>query len=74
MTVKQLLLNIKKIAETDKSILDKEILISDDEEGNGYHGIYYNITHDPSEVEDIIANSHGADRDIADYSKYVILG
>lgn len=74
MTIKQLLLDIKKLAKNDKTIFDKEILLSDDEEGNGYHGCYYSITNGAQEVKDIIDCSNGADREITDYSKYVIIG
>ena len=74
MTVRELILDIKKIAEKDKSIYDKEILLSDDEEGNSYHGCYYSFTSDPKDVKECIECSNGADRKIDDYSKYVILG
>lgn len=74
MTVKELIVDIKKIAEKDKSIFDKEILLSDDEEGNSYHGCYFSITSEPNEVKECIEFSNGADREITDYSKYIILG
>ena len=74
MTLKQLLIHIKKAVDKDKSILDKEVLISDDDEGNGYHGMYYAPTCDAKTVRECIEFSNGATVDIDDYSKFIILG
>ena len=74
MTVRELLLHLKKAQEKDKNLLNKEILISDDEEGNSYHGMYFAPTCDEKTVHECIEYSNGADRDIDDYSKYIILG
>lgn len=74
MTLKELLNDAVKLAKQDKSILDKIILISDDEEGNSYHNLYFSFTSDPKDVKDCIEFSNGADIEIKDYSKYIILG
>lgn len=74
MTVKELYCDLAKAMLKDPEVAKKEILISDDEEGNSYHGCYYSITSDPNEVKGCIECSNGADREITDYSKYVILG
>lgn len=74
MTVKELLLDIKKLADKDKDFLNKEIYLSDDEEGNGYHGCYYSFTSDPNTVKDCIEFSNGCREGDVDYSKIVILG
>lgn len=42
MTVKRLLALCQK--EVDKGNGDKNIVISDDNEGNGYHGMFYGFT------------------------------
>ena len=74
MTLRQLITDIKKLVEKDKSILDKKILLSDDDEGNGYHECYYSFTTNPKDVKNCIEFSNGATVDIDDYSKFIILG
>lgn len=74
MTVKELLLDIQKLVKADKTILDKEIYLSDDEEGNGYHGCYYSFTSDPKTVRECIEFSNGCREGIVDPNKIVILG
>ena len=44
MTVKELLKECQLEIESGNG--DKEILISDDDEGNGYHTLYYGFTND----------------------------
>lgn len=75
MTVKELLVDLKKAIEKDHSILNKQILLSDDDEGNSYHEMYFSITADADDVKENIEFSNGVSGvDITDYSKYVILG
>lgn len=74
MTVKELLLDIKKLAQADKSFLNKEIYLSDDEEGNGYHGCYYSFTSDPKTIRECIEFSNGCREGVVDPNKIVILG
>lgn len=37
---------------------DKHILISDDDEGNGFHTLFYQFTDDPNEIEMILEYEH----------------
>lgn len=75
MTIRQLLEDIKIAATQDKTILDKEILLSSDEEGNSYYEMCYSITATPNDVKECIENSNGVDyMDDIDYTKFVILG
>lgn len=75
MTVKQLIMDLKKAIDKDHSILDKQILLSDDDEGNGYHEMYFTITADENDVKECIECSNGVcGLDIDDYSEYIILG
>lgn len=75
MTIRQLLEDIKIATTQDKTILDKEILLSSDDEGNSYHEMYYSITSKPNDVKECIENSNGVDHmDDVDYDKFVILG
>ena len=74
MTLGELLNDINALAAKDKSILNKRVLVADDEEGNSYHSLYYSITSKPKDVKENIECSNGADIEIKDYSKFVILG
>ena len=37
---------------------DKHILISDDDEGNGYHTLFYAFTSDPDMIEELLQYEH----------------
>ena len=74
LTVGQLLNDINKLVAKDKSILNKKVLVADDEEGNAYHSLYFSITSKPNDVKECVEYSNGADIEISDYSKYVIIG
>ena len=66
MTVKELMEFCKKaIAEGHG---DKMIVISDDNEGNGYHGLFYQFT-DAHDFVDAIYDSQSTDPD-----KIIVLG
>ena len=49
---------------------DKHILISDDDEGNGYHTLFYGITDDPDAIVMVLPLEH--DNHTAD--EVVVLG
>lgn len=54
---------------------DKCVVISDDTEGNSYHGMFYAPTHKPSEVKELIDSSNGLYDSIeTDYKNIVIIG
>lgn len=73
MTVLRLYEALKK--EIKKGNGNKLIVISDDNEGNSYHGMFYGVTSDAEEIEDIIVNSNGiSDSVTEDVNSIVILG
>ena len=74
MTLKDLLKDIKKLVEKDKTILDKEIYLSDDEEGNGYHGCYFSLVTNPKDIKECIEFSNGCREGVVDPNKIIILG
>ncbi len=53
---------------------DRMILISDDEEGNGYHMVWYDLTTDGELVKMCVSASNGADIGDRDLKDFVILG
>ena len=56
---------------------DKKIVIPDDNEGNGYHGMFYGITWRADEVAECLDDSFGGglyDSEETDPTKLVILG
>ena len=59
ITVKQLFhLCAQEIANGNR---DKMIVVGDDNEGNGYHGLFYGFTHDTKEFVDEIYDSVSVD-------------
>lgn len=75
LTVRKLMGYLAAAAKKDPSILDKKIVVADDVEGNGYHGMWYGPTSDPSDVAGVIHGSMGvSDSDEEDPAKLVILG
>ena len=56
MTVKQLLKLCQEEVKNGNG--DKNIVISDDNEGNGYHGMFYGFTDDVDNFADDIYDSH----------------
>lgn len=54
---------------------DKVILVADDVEGNGYHGMFYGPMCDPKEIKEVLGNSNGFyDTTEMDPEKIVLLG
>lgn len=63
---------INDLLKTNPELKDHAIVISNDNEGNGFHGMFYEVTYKPNDVkafEDDIYDS--AEKDI---NKIVILG
>ena len=73
MTVEQL---YQELGELIKQGHGKKVLVAaDDNEGNGYHGIFYSPTAKPKEVKENIEASNGLyDSQETDYRKIVIIG
>jgi hypothetical protein len=73
MTVKELYLELAE--EIKKGNGDKYIVVADDNEGNGYHGMFYGVTSDPKMVRENIECSNGlSDCCEINYDNIVILG
>lgn len=54
---------------------NKKIVISDDNEGNGYHGCFFATTSDPKAVSSVINLSNGLnDSEETDCKNIVIIG
>ena len=54
---------------------DKKIVLSDDNEGNGYHGMFYGFTSAPKTVKETIEYSNGVyDSETENPKEIVILG
>lgn len=54
---------------------DKVLLVADDVEGNGYHGMFYGPMSDPKEIKEVLENSNGFyDTNELDPEKIVLLG
>lgn len=73
VTVRKLIAVLVRKAKKDPSILDKGIILSDDEEGNGYHGCYFTLTSSPKAVKGVLKASNGC-REEVDPTKVVIIG
>ena len=69
MTVKELVLHLHEELRKNPSLANKKIVISNDNEGNGYHGMFYGLTDDVKGTEDYIYDSVTNDP-----NEYVILG
>lgn len=70
MTVKDLLGYVQK--QIDKGNGDKEILISSDDEGNEFHGLYYQFTDDYEQLKQFA--EYGLFHDCNDPANVVVLG
>lgn len=54
---------------------NKKVITADDNEGNGYHGIYYSVTAEPKDVKECINFSNGLyDSQEEDPNNLVIIG
>lgn len=73
ITVGQLIKILARKAKQDPTILDKGIILSDDEEGNGYHGCYFALTSNPKDVKGVLQASNGC-REHVNPSEVVIIG
>ena len=75
MTVGLLVKRLIEACRKDPSIADKAIVVADDNEGNGYHGMFYDPTTDAKDVQANIEASNGLyDSCETDYNKIIILG
>ena len=75
MTVQQLLDHLQEMVKTRPACKNKYIVVADDNEGNGYHGLFYGLTVTPKDVKDIIEFSNGlSDSVTQDTRNLVILG
>lgn len=73
ITVKELFSMVK--AEMLKGNGDKKIVIADDTEGNGYHGMFFGFTSKTSDVKECIEYSNGIyDSETENAEEIVILG
>ena len=75
MTVGMLVKLLTEACLKDPKVAYKKILVADDEEGNGYHGMYYRPTTDAQTVQEAIEASNGVyDTDTEDPNELIILG
>lgn len=68
ITVAELFIMLKK--QIEKGNKDKYILISDDDEGNGYHTLFYGVDDDPEMIKYALSIEH----DRHEANEIVILG
>ena len=71
MTIKELMYACK--IEIAKGNGDKEIWLSNDDEGNGFHQLFYEFTDDPQNIKDCFAFSY-TNVDEAEIANAIILG
>ena len=75
MTLGKLIQELLAIYNADPKNRYKKIIVADDEEGNGYHGMYYSPTTDAQIVQEAIEASNGVyDTDTEDPNELIILG
>ena len=75
MTVKMLMAHLQKAIKNHPEIADKQIVVADDTEGNGYHGLFFGLTHDEETIKECIECSNGIyDSDSDNPRDIVILG
>jgi hypothetical protein len=73
LTVEKLYQELGKLIKRGQG--NKVIVVADDNEGNGYHGIYYSVTSIPEDVQECINASNGlSDSQEEDYKNIVIIG
>ena len=54
---------------------DDYIVVADDEEGNGYHGIFFSVTDNPKDIRECIEFSNGLYGSVTDDpNKIIIIG
>jgi len=75
LTVKELAKHIVALLKEHPECADKKIAISDDNEGNSYHGLFYAFTFDEKDIKNVIEYSNGiSDSETEEPSELVILG
>ncbi len=73
LTIKDLYINLRE--EVRKGNGDKFIVVADDNEGNGFHGLFFGITSEAEDIKEAVEFSHGIyDSQENDLNKLVILG
>lgn len=73
LTIKDLYINLRE--EVRKGNGDKFIVVADDNEGNGFHGLFFGITSETEDVKEAVEFSNGIyDSQENDLNKLVILG
>ena len=71
--VKDLYQDLRKLMREGRG--DDYIVVSDDEEGNGYHGIFFGVTDDAKTIEECIECSNGIYGSVTnDPNKIIIIG
>lgn len=53
---------------------DKYIVISDDNDGNGFHGLFYGFTDDEQSIDDILKGSILHETTCEEVEKIILLG
>ena len=75
ISVKELATHLIKVLKEHPEIADKLIVVGDDNEGNGFHGLFYGLTFSTDDVKQCIEYSNGVYDSVSDNpSKIVILG
>lgn len=73
MTVRKLYMELKELMQKGQG--DKKIIVADDNEGNGYHGIFYSVTAEANLVQENVEASNGlSDSAERNYENLVIIG
>ena len=75
LTVGMLVKRLIEACKKDPTIANKRIITGDDIEGNGYHGLWFDITSDPETVKECIEASNGViESETEDPTQLVIIG
>lgn len=69
LTVKELYMHLHRLLKNLPELGDRKILISDDEEGNGFHGLYFGLSFDTQAFQDVLY-----DISEEELEQYVLLG
>lgn len=73
LTVRELYQDLRQLMREGRG--DDYIVVSDDEEGNSYHGIFYGATADPKDIRECIEFSNGLYGSVTDDpNKLIIIG
>lgn len=73
MTVQMLANHLDEMLKKHPEIANKLIVISDDNEGNGYHGMFYGLTCDSKSVKETIQYSNGVYDSNSDNPKQLVI-